>query len=88
MECLVCHQKIKSGEHVFWGSQMICDGPEHMDFHYFPASDNSMGVMHLSCLESPAAAATTPNGTVLEQVEEQLAVTRSDALAIFDGIGK
>ena len=86
MKCLICLQKIQYGEHVFWGSQMVCDGPGYADFHDLPASDDSMGVVHLSCLRSPAAIAKTPNSAIPEFVDEECGsiVERSDALSLFD----
>lgn len=86
MECLVCHQKIKLGEQIFWGTQMEYCGPGNDDCIYSEASRGLMGGIHLSCLESPVAVARTPNTVVPERVEEESVVSRSDALAIFDGV--
>lgn len=84
MECLVCQQKIKPGEQVFWGSQMICDGPGYADFNYSLASNDSMVVVHVSCIESLVPVAKTSNTATPEPVEEESLVKRSAALALFD----
>ena len=84
MECSVCHHEIKSGEQVFWGSQVICDGPGYTDFRHSAASGDFMVAVHLSCLENSTGAARTPNTVVYEREEEPDAVQRSDALALFD----
>lgn len=88
MECLVCHQKIHPGEQIFWGNQMECCGCGESDCSYTNASEGLMGAIHLICLENPTEAATTPNTTTLEPVEEESVVTRSDALFLFDGVWK
>ncbi len=84
MECLVCRQKIKFGGQIFWGNQMEYCGPEESDFSYSEASGGLMGAIHLSCLESPAAATRTSNTVVPECIEEESVVSRSDALGLFD----
>lgn len=85
MECLICRQNIKPGEQIFWGSQMECNGPGESDCSYSGASEGLVGAVHLSCLESPADAARTPNTAVSEPVEEELVsiVERSDALSLL-----
>lgn len=86
MECIVCHQNIKSGEQIFWGSQMICCGHGEVDCSSFGDVDGLMGGIHLLCLKSPVALTTTPDMVVPESVVEELVVQRSDALRLFDGI--
>jgi len=82
MECLVCRQKIKPGEQVFWGSQMECDGHGENDCSYSEASEGLVGAVCLLCLQSPAEAMITPNTAVPEPVMESV-VTRSNALDAF-----
>ncbi|KKN91255.1 hypothetical protein LCGC14_0221230 [marine sediment metagenome] len=88
MECLVCRQKIKLHEQIFWGNQMECCGPGDSDCSYSGDSGGLMGAIHLSCLESPTAATRTPNTTVSEPLEKksksESVVERSDALALFN----
>lgn len=85
MKCLICKQQIEFGEQIFWGNQMEYCGPGDDDCSYSEASRGLMGGVHLFCLESPAAVVRTPNMAVPERVEEESVVSRSDALAIFDG---
>lgn len=68
---------------MLFGSRMVCDGPGDVNFHYSSASDGFVGAIHLSCLESPATAARMLNTAVPEPLEEELAVSRSDALALL-----
>ena len=84
MECFICHQVFKPGEHVFFGSQMVCGGLGYMDFDCLPISDDSMCAMHLACLENPTEIVVEPNSAIYKPIKEELAVQRSDALAIFD----
>lgn len=84
MECLICRQKIKPGEQIFWGNQMEYCGPGEDDCSYSEASEGLIGAIHLLCLESPAQPAKTLNTVVPECVEEELVVQRSDALSLFD----
>jgi hypothetical protein len=78
MECLVCHQKIKSGEQIFFGSQMRCCGFGEYDCSYSGALDELVGALHLSCLKSPIAVIPEP------AEESELVVQRSNALGMFD----
>lgn len=84
MKCLICSQEIRSGEQIFWGSQMACAGPGESDCSYVGASDELVGAIHLACLKSPAGTAKTLNTAVPEPDEEEFVVQRSDALALFD----
>ena len=84
MECLICCQKIKFGEQIFWGNQMECCGPGEDDCSYSEASEGLMGAIHLFCLESPAQPVKTLNTVVPELVQKELVVQRSDALSLFD----
>lgn len=86
MECIVCRQNIKSGEQIFWGSQMICCGHGEVDCSSFDAADGLMGGIHLICLERPAAAVVTPNTLAPEPGVEESIVKRSDALALLIGL--
>jgi hypothetical protein len=83
MYCIVCHQKIKSGEQIFWGSQMECCGNGEIDCSSSGASDGLMGAIHLFCLESLIEAAKQPNTAVCEPVVEESVVARSDALSLL-----
>ncbi len=82
MECLVCRQKIKLHEQIFWGNQVECCGPGDSDCSYLSDSGGLMGAIHLSCLESPTAVTRTPNAEV---PESESVVERSDALSLLDG---
>lgn len=81
MECLICHQKIQSGEQIFCGNQVECCGPGENDFSYSEAFEGVVGAIHLSCLENPGEVVKTPDMAVPESVVE-----RSDALDIFEGV--
>jgi hypothetical protein len=83
MECLVCRQKVKPGEQIFWGNQMECHGPGEYDCSYSEASEGLMGAVHLFCLENSTGVVKTPNMAVPEPVEEESVVQRSDALGIL-----
>lgn len=78
MECILCRQKIKPGQHVFVGATVVFVGPENDDFDSIGVSDDLGGVVHLSCLKSPTEVVKTPNTVVPEPVVE-----RSDALSLF-----
>jgi len=82
MECLVCRQKIKPGEQIFWGNQMIYCGPGEHDCSYSEAASGLVGAAHLGCLENRIAAARELNTVVSEPVVESV-VTRSNALDAF-----
>ncbi|RLC88997.1 MAG: hypothetical protein DRJ03_00105 [Chloroflexi bacterium] len=84
MKCLVCRQKIKPGQYVLVGAAALCSGPGEDDFDHVEAENDLEGVVHLSCLESPAEAARTPDTAAPGPVEEESAVQRSDALALFN----
>jgi hypothetical protein len=88
MECLVCLQKIECGEKIFLGSQGVCRGETDWEYGCSNGAGELVGVIHLSCLESPAQPAKTPNTVVPERVEEESemvsVVERSDALSLFD----
>lgn len=91
MECLVCRQKIQHGERIFAGSGGVCridsdyeDGC--WDFGCSEGSEELVGVIHLSCLESPVETITTPNTASPETVGEELVVQRSDALSLLLGV--
>lgn len=86
MYCIVCNKQIKTGEQIFWGTQMVCAGPGENDCDYSDDPGGMVGAVHVSCLESPTAVAIEPNMAVSEPVEEELMVQRSDALSIFGGI--
>ncbi len=87
MKCLICLQKIKFGEQIFWGNQVECRGSGEDDFSYSEASEGLVGGICLLCLKNPAAVARTPNMATPEPVEEELVsiVKRSDALSILNG---
>ena len=84
MECLVCRQKIRPGDQVFWGNQMEYCGPGESDCSYSGDSEGLVGGIHLLCLESPAVAREMANTAVSETVEE--VVSRSDALGLLDKV--
>lgn len=89
MECLVCHQKIKHGEQIFFGSQGVCRGETDWDCGCFEGVEELVGVVHLCCLASPAETAKRPNMVVPEPVEESaVLVRRSDALSLLTGVEK
>jgi hypothetical protein len=77
MGCFCCKRKIQPGEQVIWGSRAICYGPGDMDFIHQVTCGDFMYVVHLDCLEKPAAARET-SGTAANEL-----VQRSDALSIF-----
>ncbi len=85
MECIVCNQKIKLGENVFYGTQMVYCGPGESDCEYSGAIEGLVGGVHVSCLESPLEIARTTNRVVVEPVEEksESVVKRSDALSLL-----
>lgn len=78
MNCLICGQKITPSEQIFFGNQVIYDGPGENDFSYSASLEGLVGAIHLSCLKDPLAVARTPNSSHSEVVK------RSDALAILD----
>jgi hypothetical protein len=84
--CIVCNQQIGTGESIFWGTQMVCAGLGESDCDYSNDPGGLIGAVCSSCLKSPTAAAVDPNRVVPESVDEELIVTRSDALSIFEGI--
>ena len=86
MYCIVCSQQIKTGEQIFWGTQMVCAGPGENDCDYSNDPGSFLGAVCFSCLKSPTAATVEPSRVVPDPVEEELIVTRSDALSIFEGI--
>lgn len=87
MECLVCHQKIKTGQHIFVGATAVFVGPGEDDFDSVGVDNDLGGVIHRSCLESPAEAVRTPSTVVPELVIEEFSVVqRSNALDLFDGV--
>lgn len=90
MECLICHQRIQPGERIFAGTGGVCRvDPEWedccLDFSCSGGSEELVGAIHLSCLESPTVVATTPDTVHPDEVvEEEFVVQRSDALSLFD----
>lgn len=85
MYCIVCSQQIGIGERIFWGTQMVCCGPGESDCDYSDDPGGLVGAVCASCFESPTAATTDPRTVVSEPVEEELIVTRSDALSLLNG---
>lgn len=88
MECLICHQKIQNGERIFTGSVGICRTDSDWedgcwDFCGSDGSEELVGAIHLSCLQSPAEVVRTPDTVVPELVEEEAIVQRSDALGLL-----
>ena len=79
MKCLICKVEIKSGELVFFGSRMVCNGVGSCDFHYQMASNDLSCVVHLSCLGSSVEVAKTSAMAICGEE----AVQRSDALSIL-----
>jgi hypothetical protein len=88
MECMICNQRIKSGESIFIGVSGVYLGPSDDDIQVKSVLDDSYGSMHLRCLQSPTAVARTSNMVVPElvvpNVVEESVVSRSDALGLFD----
>ncbi len=88
MECLICRQKIQHGERIFTGSVGICRTDSDWengcwDFCDPDGSEELVGTIHLSCLQSPAEGTRTTNTTVPESIEEEAIVQRSDALGLL-----
>ena len=93
MECGVCHQEIKSGEYILWGTPVMFNGPEDGAVSFIESLQLTDIGIHTSCLESPVEAARTPNTAtpepvwdepVVESTEEESIVCRSDALSILN----
>ena len=84
MECLVCRQKIKPGEQIFWVTPVVFCGPEDGDVDHVDASDDFTPAVHRICMESPTEAAKTPDTATPEPAEEESVVQRSDALALLN----
>lgn len=83
MECLLCHQKIKTGQHIFVGATAIFVGPGEDDLDSVGIDSDLGGVIHRSCLESPVEATRTPDTATPEPIVEESVVTRSDALSLL-----
>lgn len=84
MECMICRQKIKCGEQIFFGSQGVCLGEFDWGYGCSDGTEELVGSVHISCLQSPAAAIVSTNTALPECVEEECVVQRSDALALLD----
>ena len=79
MRCILCLQKINSGEQVFWGNTVVCCGPGEIDFDYSLVSNNLMGAIHMSCLNNSVEVKEKSNWKCFESVVE-----RSNALSLFN----
>lgn len=86
MECMICHQRIESGERILWASPVVFHGPEDGDVSYIESPDDFQPAIHQRCLGKPTATTGGPNRVVSEPVEEtsEAIVERSSALAMFD----
>jgi len=83
MHCLICRQKIKPGEQIFFGNQV-----QYIDedgWSYSGDQETLIGALHLSCIESPPAAPKTLSTMVPGYGEEgsKTMVSRSDALSML-----
>lgn len=83
MECMICRQRIESGERILWVSPVVFRGPEDSDVSYIEPSDGFQPAIHQTCLGNPALATKTLNTGGSEPVEEELVVSRSDALSLL-----
>jgi len=83
MECMICHQRIESGERILWVSPVMFHGPEDGDVSYVEPSDDFQPAIHQSCLGKSTAAAETLDRGVSETTEKESVVSRSDALSLL-----
>ncbi len=84
MKCLICHAGIMRGQYVLLGSAAVYSGPGEDDFDHIQDENDLEGVVHISCLQKPVGAITTPIKAISEPIVEEPIVQREDALAIFD----